>query len=337
MFNSEGIFLDDAETGESTFYSYADLDKLDDDIRRAVFKPIEGSGFIYPADLFVQMPFAQTPFYVMNWLPKHGKACLYAAAKAGKSTIAVQLGRCIGIGEQFLGVGTTIGRVLYLQAELSVPVLQQRMRDTHQVYPNLLVGTLFSLKLDTPTGRDILAQAVQAVQPNVLIIDPLYKMMNGDENEAHDMLVVVDALDRLIEIPDLDLGIWINHHSGYDTSHPRGSTVLQDWVDSSLEVKRISKPGDPLQVKLTPKLLRHSELPPESIEAEWVDGEFELIGAMHSLEANVISILSDHAEHPIYKLLEATQSSRSGINKVLSSLLERGAIERVGRGVYKIT
>jgi hypothetical protein len=335
--DNEGIYLEDEE-GDTHFVPYNELDKLDDEVLRLACRPITGSGFIYPAEMFVQMPVTRTPFYIQNWLPKHGKMCVYAPAKTGKSTLAVQGARVLGIGNPFLGIPTQTSKSLYIQSELAVPVLQQRMRDTGQRYPNMLIGTLFSMKIDTPTGQSVLAEAVLATQPNVLILDPLYKMMQGDENETHDMLMMCDFLDQLIESVETDLAIWITHHSGKDLSKGgRGSSVLEDWVDSNLELKRISKKGDALRVQITPKLLRHSELPPESMEAEWVQGEFVSVGAEQTLKDKLVSVLADKKEHQIASIIEEVQASRAGVNKIIDEMVEAKLVERTGRGLYKLT
>ncbi len=331
---SDGLFIIE-DDGTEQFYTYAELAELDDALRHSI-RPIEGSKFCYEADAFLELPLAQTPFYIQSWLPKRGKAMIYAPAKAGKSTVTVQLARQLGIGEAFLGIPVEQARVLYIQSELSSPVLQQRMRSTGHRYPNVIIGTNFGFKLDTDDSRDLLMEILLAVKPNVLALDPLYKMMDGDENETHDMLQVVNNLDLMFDILDTDLSIWIVHHGGKDLSKGgRGSSVLEDWVDSSIELVKTSKQGEPLRIKLTPKLLRHAELPPEPIRAELVHGEFELIEVIKTLEGDIQTALQNGPPLSVADLVEVTQASRSGVNKILRKLTEEGKTQRIERGMYK--
>jgi len=222
----DGIWIYDEVTGEPYLLPY---DEIDEDVLPKLWKPV--GGFCYKADSFVRLALPEVPFYLKGWMPKQGKMEIYGQPKSGKSFLSLQLARCIGRGEPFLGMETRKSVVLYLQFELGIEILQGRMKDTGQIYDNVYVGTTFAMKLDTSAGQNLLLKAMDGVKPDVLIVDPFYKIIQGDENEAHDVRVITDFLDDVLEA--YKCSVLILHHTGKDISKGgRGSRVLQDRVSS---------------------------------------------------------------------------------------------------------
>lgn len=329
--SEEGIWIEDPITKETRFMYYSEIEQS---ALEQLIKPI--GGFCWRAGEFVQIKMPPVPFYIKNWLPKPGKLMIYAPAKAGKSRLCLQMSRCIGVGEDFLGMPTTQGTVLYCQLELGAAVLQGRLLETKKSYSNVFVGTIFSMKLDTQGGQRLLEEAMRAIEPNVLIIDPLYKVLAGDENATKDMLVITDYFDSLIE--GFNCSIIIMHHPGKDIKKGgRGAVVLEDWVDSAIEMKKTSKKDEPLKVKLTPKLLRHSELPPEPIEAIMKNFEFEPIGETtptirQAVEATIRGYAEPVSPKTLFGLGIGTNAS---VYSALGKLIAQGKVSRVGRGLYE--
>jgi len=192
------------------------------------------------------------------------------------------------------------------------------------------------MKLDSEGGQKMLMRAMDAIEPNVLILDPLYKLLGGDESSSQDMGVITDFLDEVIE--GYNCSILILHHPGKDIKKGgRGSSVLEDWVDSAIEMRKTSKKGEALSVKLTPKLLRHAELPPESIEATMVDFEFEINGGeitptiRQEIEKTIKGSPMPVSPKELFSLGIGTNAS---VYAALNKLIALGKIERVGRGLY---
>jgi hypothetical protein len=312
-------------------------DELEKETKKSAIKPI--GGFIFPASKFMLLDLPTVPFYVKDILPKRGKAMLYAAPKSGKSWLALQLARCIGTGEPFLGLSTTQGKVLYVQFELGEEILQARLLDSKEEYEDVWVGTTFTMKLDTKAGQDRLWRAMEAVEPNILILDPWYKMLSGDENEASDALEIIDYLDSLIE--GFDCSIFIVHHSGKDVSkRGRGSSVLEDWVDSYIQMTVASKAGEKLQVKIRPIFFRHAPLWDEPIFAEMQDNfEFIGVGRALTIKQQVEKFVLDHAtqKNPVEvkQIFDANLGSNTSIYKALRKLVEEGKIEKKEWGKYR--
>lgn len=335
MVKSGYIPIWDEERGENVLISY---DSLDPEIaqRLCMVPPI--GGFCYAVEDFKTLPLSTAPFYIgRGWLPKQGKAEIYAPAKSGKSYLCLHLARCIGSGEGFLELPTTQGRVLYMQFELGVEVLQQRMNSTGMEYPNVYCGTTFGMKLDKKAGQDALIKAMNEVRPQVLILDPFYKIFSGDENTAKDVEILVDFLDEVIDA--FNCSILLVHHAGKDIKRGgRGSSILEGWVDSYIEMKKESKKGEPLRVKITPMSLRHSELPAAETRAEMVDFEFVLLDEDEKPQL-IIDKVREYCEHhdefKSSEIMKAGLGTRAPIQAALNMLIEEGAIERFKTGWYR--
>lgn len=327
------FWITDPDTGEERLIYYNELEA---DMQDLFIKPI--GGFIFPANLFVVKKLPEAPFYIKDWLPKRGKAVIYAPRKTGKSYLCLQASRCIGAGEPFLGIPTKQGKVLYVQFELGEEVLQHRMREeTKKDYDNVFVGTSFSMKVDKKEGQDRLWAAMQAVEPQVLILDPKIKMISGDENESTDMQRVCDWLDTVIE--GFDCSILVIDHSGKDLSKGgRGSSVWEGWVDSYIQMKRTSKKGEPLKIKIEPQALRHASLPPKPIEAILGDDfEFHLTEATLTVKEQVEKEIKGSKEEVTPKQLFALGiGSNTSVYKALNALAEEGKITKTGWGTYTI-
>ena len=325
-----GIWIT-GEDGQPQFLYYSEIDE---EVLPAIFKPV--GGFCYEADAFLHLPLTKAPFVLAGWLPKQGKMEIYGAPKSGKSFLAVQMARCLGIGEPFLGIPTVVSRVLYLQFELGEQVLQGRLKSTGHTYSGVYVGTDFALKLDTKGGQEQFQRALEAIKPQVLITDPLYKILTGDENESCDVRVVLDLLDRAIEA--YGCSVVIIHHAGKDLERGgRGSSILEDWVDSCIEMKRTSKQGEPLQSRLTPKLLRHAETPPEPINLKLGDDfEFQLTNAPLTVKDKVGAFLKEHKgkEVSAQEIIDAGVGSRRSVYDALH-LLENQKIVVKGEDGFK--
>jgi hypothetical protein len=322
------------EDGEEQLVSYEDLDEQAID---AALKPL--AGFVFSGDAFLRLKLVQSPFYIKDWLPHHARMMMFGGAKAGKSVLAVQLARCIALGEPFLGMQTNPGRVLYLQHELGIETLQERVRKTGQTYENVFFGTTFSMPLDTTGGQKILADTLDAVQPQVLIIDPVYKVISGDENEAHDMMQVTNFLDSMLELHESDgLSIVLMHHMGKDPDRGgRGSSIWEGWVDSYLAISRVSAANEPvLRSRITPKLLRHAAMPPEPINIVMGDNmEFDVGEAALKVVDKLLKFAKEHDKFKMQEVIDGGIGSRKSVYDARNELLKAGRLTPLDGNFYQ--
>jgi RecA-family ATPase len=176
------------------------------------------------------------------------KMILFAGPKMYKSLLAQQLAFCAAAGAPWIGYNTAQSNVLYIQAEIPKLLFRTRVVKMAQ-NQSVPVGSLafaseFNLKLDRAEGRQELEQAVKKHKPNILILDPLYKILSGPEET--NVVRVLDTLDWMIG--KADLTVILIHHSRKPRTNVTGQVVdmggselrgplFEQWADSILRIR----------------------------------------------------------------------------------------------------
>jgi hypothetical protein len=170
--------------------------------------------------------------------------------KCYKSFLALDLALSVASGSACLRqfpVRRT-GKVLLFPAEDSLAIVRQRLEGiaamTQVDFPSLPVEVITapSLRLDTATDRQRLADTVQKLQPILLVLDPLIRLHRIDENDATQVAALLSYLRELQR--RFHLAILLVHHARKDShsSRPgqalRGSSELHGWGDSNLYMRR---------------------------------------------------------------------------------------------------
>ena len=185
--------------------------------------------------------------YIHNdLLQAETKLCLFAAPKLYKSLLAKQLSFCIASGTPWIGFDTTVAKVALLQSEIPQVAFRSRvltMRD-NVIVPrgNLYFRTDRNFKLDRRTDINELRAWLKVQTPQVLILDPWYKMLSQEDNTTYSR--TQDNMDNLID--EFKLSIVVVHHDTVpprDTSatspiwfHPRGPRTVEGWFDTIIQV-----------------------------------------------------------------------------------------------------
>ena len=140
------------------------------------------------------------------------------------------------------------GKVLLFPAEDSLAIVRQRLEGIATMaqvdFPSLLVEVITapSLRLDTATDRQRLADTIQTLQPILLVLDPLIRLHRIDENDATQVAALLSYLRELQR--RFQVAILLVHHARKDSngSRPgqalRGSSELHGWGDSNLYMRR---------------------------------------------------------------------------------------------------
>lgn len=189
-------------------------------------------------------------------------------SKIGKTIFALNLGLRLAQGRPFLDFPiTSPTKVLLIQQEVRDASIQKRLKImlTGITVPpdNFYYKGMCALKIDTPEGVATLRKWVSDIKPQVLILDPLYKLHNRDENSSREMLLVIDEIDRLRR--DYGLAVIIVHHHTKQAKKQagarqlRGSSVLFDYGDSYLSLSPIGKNRGAVWLNFE---LRNAESPP---------------------------------------------------------------------------
>ena len=201
---------------------------------------------------------------------------IYGRYKTMKSMLALRFALAVSRGCPWLGFETPVdGRsVMLLQLEIPEPMLHVRVKKmvsdgVAQKQP-LWIWTEPFLKLDTPTGWARVNRYIQEYHPDVLVLDPVYKLMSGDLTGTSPVQKVVDDVDRLIA-GHKGLAVMLVHHTrkeAPDVNRAWGSSddmygnmIFSAWADSLIRLER----GRFNEIKVEFPVIRHAE---EEIEEQ---------------------------------------------------------------------
>lgn len=175
------------------------------------------------------------PVVIDGVLRKGHKMLLTGPSKAGKSFLQVQLAIAIAAGRTWLKWPCKKGKVLYCNLEIDPASLAHRFEDTYEVLGEEIRKaaddniTLWNLRGSvTPLVKfaPILMRRLKAREFSVIIVDPIYKIMQGDENSAKDITDFGNWLDKIARETGCAV-IYCHHHSkgaqGMKRSADRGS------------------------------------------------------------------------------------------------------------------
>src|SRR5271170_6972965 len=170
--------------------------------------------------------------------------------KCCKSFLALDLAVSVASGTPCLrrfAVRRT-GPVLLFPAEDSLAVVRRRLEGIcsagdvdFQSLP-VEVITAPTLRLDAPKDRERLTNTVRALQPRLLILDPLIRLHRVDENDASQIAALLSYL-RLLQ-RTFQVAVLVVHHARKDANSTRpgqalrGSSELHGWGDSNLYMRR---------------------------------------------------------------------------------------------------
>ena len=145
------------------------------------------------------------PELIEGILRKGHKMLLSGQSKAGKSFALIELAVSLATGRTWFGLKCCRTRVLYLNLEVDSAsflhrvhvVIQKQGLDDQAVKDNLLILNLRG------TGATI-SELVEPVKEyadtcGAVIVDPIYKVLEGDENSASDMGMFTKKLDAIAE------------------------------------------------------------------------------------------------------------------------------------------
>lgn len=184
------------------------------------------------------------------------KMLLAGPSKSGKSFLLINLAISIGEGAEWLGMPCKQGRVSYVNLELDGPSCFARFREIYEKrgLPPENIKNIDILNLRgkaVPMSRlaPILIHRYKGKGYSAVIIDPIYKVITGDENNATEMSQFCSYFDRVAA----ELGVSIaycHHHSKgaagkYANAADRssGSGVFARDPDAILDLRELSTKG----------------------------------------------------------------------------------------------
>lgn len=170
------------------------------------------------------------PELIKGILRKGHKMNLTGPSKAGKTFLLLQLAIAISRGKKWLDFECVKNRVLYINFELDRPSCLNRIKkiEEHLGYTedgerNLYVWNLrgHSKPLHELVGP--LITLCKSLSIDAIVIDPIYKILMGDENNATQMGDFCNQLDYLAT--ELNCSVIYCHH------HSKGPQHLKKVID----------------------------------------------------------------------------------------------------------
>ena len=184
------------------------------------------------------------PEQIVGPFDKGALCFIYGAAGSLKTWLALE------VMKQAAEAGHTSVYVL----EEGMPFRMQHRFGNLRVNPervHIALRKRFDLKM--PSRVKALIEYAKSVRASLIVLDPFSDCSSADENDRGEMLVVRQALDKLVQ--ETGACVLVVHHSnkaggrqgkadlGADMANMRGSSVLMGAVDLMLEVRRAKGHG----------------------------------------------------------------------------------------------
>ena len=160
-----------------------------------------------------------SPCLIDGILRQGHKMLLAGPSKAGKSFSLIELTIAIAEGVPWLGRACAKGRVMYINLELDRPSCLHRFRDVYRTLgipcKNADNIDIWNLRGNTVPMDKLAPKLIRRACKKdyiAVIIDPIYKVITGDENSAAEMSYFCNQFDKICT----ELGtavIYCHHHS----------------------------------------------------------------------------------------------------------------------------
>ncbi|WP_210469671.1 AAA family ATPase [Sporosarcina sp. 6E9] len=212
-------------------------------------------------DFWDDMPNLSPP--LIEGLLRQGHKLLMAGpSKAGKSFALIALSIAIAEGKKWINWECTKGKVLYVNLELDRASALHRFKDVYAALgwepDNLANIDVWNLR-GKSVPLDKLAPKLirRAAKENYIavIIDPIYKVLTGDENSADQMAHFTNQFDKIAT--ELGCGVIYCHH------HSKGSQGSKKSMDRASGSGVFARDPDALidltELELTEDLMKQEE------------------------------------------------------------------------------
>lgn len=169
-------------------------------------------------DFWEDMP-PLAPELIKGVLRQGHKMLIAGPSKAGKSFALINMSIAIAEGHRWFGWECTQGKVLYVNLELDRASCLHRFRDVYKAMGiearNISNIDIWNLRGKTVPMDKLAPKLIRRAYKKgyiAVIIDPIYKVLTGDENSADQMAHFTNQFDKVAT----ELGssvIYCHHHS----------------------------------------------------------------------------------------------------------------------------
>lgn len=201
------------------------------------------------------------PVLIPGMLRQGHKMMIASSSKAGKSFLVEELAIAVAHGKSWLNNPCKKSPVLYVNMELSDSSCWNRFSKVYEALNNSENGTNGKFNPSTTGNLDVwnlrgqqvtanqLAAAIEQLDKKytLIILDPIYKLFEGSENDQESTANFCKAVDRMAETGASI--VYVHHHSkgaqGNKSSMDRasGSGVFARDVDALLDLTQLFPGG----------------------------------------------------------------------------------------------
>ena len=239
-------FLVETNTGFASWDEWKEwIDSVSDDL----------PDFEDMSQVWENMPDLAPPL-IESVLRQGHKMLLAGPSKAGKSFALIELAIAIAEGREWLGWQCAKGKVLYVNLELDKPSCLHRVKDVYSALgippanlKNLIIWNLRGQGKPMDKLAPSLIWRAKRESFIAIIIDPIYKVITGDENSADQMAHFCNQFDRVCDALGCAV-IYCHHHSKGNQGGKRsmdrasGSGVFARDPDALLDMTELELTED---------------------------------------------------------------------------------------------
>jgi len=202
-------------------------------------------------------PLEMPPELIHGLLREGHKMLVAGPSKAGKSFALMELCIAFAEGRSWMGFECEQCKVLYVNLEIDEATCEHRFIDIYKklgfTKDNWHAGNIQVLPLrgQAKPLDDLVPQLIDAIKDQgykAVIVDPIYKVITGDENNASDMGHFCNQFDKLCQSVGC-AAIYCHHHSkgaqGQKKAQDRasGSGVFARDPDALVDFIELNKPA----------------------------------------------------------------------------------------------
>lgn len=212
----------------------------------------EGINDQLPSYEFLDVPLANPPVVppeLIKGIVRVGhKMLISGSSKAGKSFLLMELAVALSEGTKWLGFQCKKSKVLYINLEIDRPSFINRFIEIYKAMKlkpkyshDIAIWNLRGEAMPLDKLVPILVRRIKNQSFDAVIIDPIYKVITGDENNASQMGAFSNQFDKICKEAGVS-AIYSHHHSkgaqGFKKAMDRvsGSGVFVRDPDAQLDM-----------------------------------------------------------------------------------------------------
>jgi AAA domain len=192
-------------------------------------------------------PGLTSPYIVDGLIPLNGLVAVWGPPKSGKSFWTFDLVMHIALGWSYRGRCVEQGPVVYCAFEGAegFHARAEAFRRTHEIknihpWDNGPWFYLLASGAKLVRDRKALIESIHGQTddrpPTVVVLDTLNRSIDGSESKDQDMGAYLAAAEAICDA--FDCVVIIVHHSGIDSSRPRGHTSLSGAANVQIAIRR---------------------------------------------------------------------------------------------------